>query len=233
MKHLLQIALSLSVATSAFCQAQAHDDITDQKSPTHQACIMVIGPNLPTDVYNKCQILAQNLRTKNSAADIIVHKEFHLPQIQQDISQLRHRHGDKLHLTCIVNAHGKNINNTFYTQTHDGLKSDTQLKSVLGNCPTTLALLTCESGAFVDDSDNLEVFGGSSNKTILLERHFDQWIETATQSSCLLTTGQDFAKTWEEALKKSPSTCLAKFPFWNSTMAGNTVNGTKIQATGQ
>ncbi len=232
MKSLLQIALTLSVATSAFCQAHAHDDIAAQSSSKHQAYIMVVGPGLDNDrasknVYLQCQDLAQALK-KRSPTDVIVHDNFSLPRLQQEVSRLKNRHGDNLHLTCIVNAHGYDVGGNFKTLTHHGLVTDVQLKSVLEGCDTTLALLTCHAGAFVDDSDKLEVFGGSSNSTPLYEHHFQNWL-SAAKSAPSLASAEDFSKTWGASLGRFSPCPQKQYPFWNSTMVGNCVVGTKIQ----
>jgi hypothetical protein len=232
MKTLFQIALTLTTAASAFCHANAQDDMTAQTSSTHQAYIMVVGPKLGADnsstVVGQCQDLACALKEKDPTANIIVHDTFSLPRLEQEVSQLRKTHGDKLHLTCIVNAHGYDIGGQYHTLTHHGLASDTKLKSVLAGCTTSLALLTCNAGAFVDDSDRLEVFGGSSNSTPLYEFQFQNWLKYA-QSSPFLVSAKDFSTTWGLALAQYSQCPQEEYPFWNSTMVENTVSGTKIK----
>ncbi|MBN9565144.1 MAG: hypothetical protein J0G29_03475 [Alphaproteobacteria bacterium] len=235
MRTLFQIALTIGITTSALCQAYAQDDMASEiASPQakHQAYIMVVGPHLGTDnsetVVRQSNELARTLRKNDTGAEIIVHDNFSLPNLQDEVSRLQKLHGENLHLTCIINAHGYDIHGQYRTLTHDGLVTDTDLKSVLAGCDTSLALLTCHSGAFIDDSDKLEVFGGSANTTLLYERHFKNWLTQAV-ATCSLISAEDFSRTWEAALKKETRFPQEQYPFWRSTMEGSHVFGTKIK----
>ncbi len=220
----------LTLTNNATVAGHLGDAPLGEEERKSHAFLLVTGPNLDDEmakktVYQQMTDLSILLSERSKESDIFLMDRFDMDDMRNAINGLKNKHGsDHLHITCIINSHGYNMGGKYFAQTHRGCVSDGELKALFGGVQTSLSLLTCHAGAFVNDSTTLEVFGASSSSMPMYEYLFVLWLRAVEQSASTLKTAQDFMETWGgtlEALKARGASY--EFPFWSSTSRANAI----------